>query len=135
MPIPAIIHCRSPAVIFPLLPKLSPVLNRAGQDVGDGFDAAMWMPGKSGRVIVGVIVTEIVQQEKWIEFPGLAEADGDARAFTNSTSSVIVISSPTTSFKGRIPDQPVVFAVDLGHTRSGRTSVAPSIFHRRLEVL
>jgi hypothetical protein len=58
------------------LPKLSPVLNRAGQDVGDGFDAAMWMPGKSGRVIVEVIVTEIVQQEKWIEFPGLAEADG-----------------------------------------------------------
>ena len=95
-------------------------------------DAAMWMPGKSGRVIVEVIVTEIVQQEKWIEFPGLAEADGDARAFTNSTSSVIVISSPTTSFKGRIPDQTVVFAVDLGHTRSGRTSVAPSIFHRRL---
>ena len=30
-------------------------------------DAAMWMPGKSGRVIVEVIVTEIVQQEKWIE--------------------------------------------------------------------
>ena len=24
-------------------------------------DAAMWMPGKSGRVIVEVIVTEIVQ--------------------------------------------------------------------------
>jgi hypothetical protein len=43
------------------------------------------MPGKSGRVIVGVIVTEIVQQEKWIEFPGLTEAKGalqlDARAF------------------------------------------------------
>jgi hypothetical protein len=28
------------------------VLDRAGQDVCDGFDAAMWMPGKSGLVIV-----------------------------------------------------------------------------------
>jgi len=93
MPIPAVIHCTSTAVIFPLLPKLSPVLNRAGQDVGDGFDAAMWMPGKSGRVIVEVIVTEIVQQEKWIEFPGLAEADGalqfDARAFDDRFGSII----------------------------------------------
>jgi len=70
---------------FSFIAQAVTVLDLAGQDVGDGFDAAMWMPGKSGRVIVGVIVTEIVQQEKWIEFPGFAEAKGalqlDARAF------------------------------------------------------
>jgi hypothetical protein len=40
-------HCTSPGVA-----QAVTVLDRAGQDVGDGFDAAMWMTGKSGRVIV-----------------------------------------------------------------------------------
>src|SRR5207248_2990291 len=70
---------------FSFITKAVTVLDRPGQNVRDGFDAAMWMPGKSCCVIVRVIVAEIVQQEKWIEFLGFAEAKGalqlDASAF------------------------------------------------------
>src|SRR5579864_5869510 len=40
---------------FTFIAQAVTVLDRSGQDVGDGFDAAMWMPGKSRRVIVGVV--------------------------------------------------------------------------------
>jgi len=48
------------------------------------------------------------------------------KAFTNSTSSVMVISSPTkmaASFKGRIPGQAVIFAVDLGGCRDSNSDI------------
>ena len=61
------------------------VLDGAGEDVGDGFDAAMRMPGEAGEVIVGNVVAEIVEQEEGIEVGGVAEAERaaemDARAF------------------------------------------------------
>ena len=46
---------------FSFIAQAVTVLDRPGQNVGDGFDAAVWMPGKSGAVIVRIIVTEIVQ--------------------------------------------------------------------------
>ncbi len=48
----------------------------AGQDVGDGLDAAMRMPGESGEIIRWILVTEIVEQEERIELLGLAEPEG-----------------------------------------------------------
>src|SRR5262249_39427943 len=61
------------------------VIDRAGEDVGDGLDAAMGMPGKAGAVVLGPIVAEIGEQEERIELARFAEAEGagelDARAF------------------------------------------------------
>ena len=61
------------------------VLDGAGEDVGDGFDAAMRMPGEAGEVVVGDVVAEIVEEEEGIEVGGVAEAEGaaevDAGAF------------------------------------------------------
>src|ERR1700758_4513673 len=48
------------------------------------------------------------------------ECDGDLLAHQNAA-----------SFKGRIPGQAIVFAVNLGRARNSHTSVAPWIFHRR----
>ena len=52
------------------------VLHFAGQDVRDRLNAAMRMPRESSQVIGGILVAEIVQQEEWIEFLGLAKAEG-----------------------------------------------------------
>jgi hypothetical protein len=37
------------------------------------------MPGKSRAIIVGTIVAEIVEQQKWIELAGVAEAESTAQ--------------------------------------------------------
>jgi hypothetical protein len=51
------------------------MIDRASQDVGNRFDAAMRMPRESRQVIVGVVVPEIVQEQKWIEFRGVPESE------------------------------------------------------------
>ena len=55
------------------------VLDGAGQDVGDGFDAAMRMPREAGEVIVRNVVAEIIEQEEGIEVGGVAEAERAAQ--------------------------------------------------------
>ena len=61
------------------------VVDGAGEDVGDGFDAAMRVPGEAGEVVGGDVVAEIVEQEEGVEIGGVAEAERaaevDAGAF------------------------------------------------------
>ena len=38
------------------------VFDGAGEDVGDGLDAAMRMPGEAGEIVFGDVVAEIVEQ-------------------------------------------------------------------------
>jgi hypothetical protein len=68
------------------VPQAIAMLDRSGEDVGDGFDAAMWMPGKAGKVVFGTIVPKVIQQEERIEVSGFAEAEGavqlDSRPFS-----------------------------------------------------
>ena len=52
------------------------VRDLTGEDVGDGLDAAMRMPGKAGQVVGGILVAEVVEQQERIELLGLAEAEG-----------------------------------------------------------
>ncbi len=52
------------------------VLDRAGEHIGDGLDAAMRMPGEAGEVVLGPVVAEIVEEQERIELGGLAEAEG-----------------------------------------------------------
>ncbi len=51
----------------------------SGQNIGDGLDAAMRMPGKAGEIIFGAVVAEIIQQQKGIGLLGVAEAEGAAQ--------------------------------------------------------
>jgi hypothetical protein len=37
------------------------VLNRTGEDIGDGLDAAVRVPGKAGQIVVGTVVPKIVE--------------------------------------------------------------------------
>ena len=85
MPLPAVIHCTSPAAIAPLVAHAVAVLHGPRQDVGDGFDAAVRMPRKPGQVILRNVVAEIVEQQKRVEIGRVAEteraAQVHARAF------------------------------------------------------
>ena len=60
------------------------VLDIAGEHIGDGLDAAMRMPGKSGAILVRPVVAEIVQQEERIELGGVAEAESAAQVHAGS---------------------------------------------------
>ena len=55
------------------------VLDRAGQHVGDGLDAAVRVPGEAGEVVLRALVAEIVEQQERIELGGVAEAEGAAQ--------------------------------------------------------
>ena len=39
------------------------MVHRPPQDIGDGLDAAVGMPGKPGAVIVRAVIAKIVQQQ------------------------------------------------------------------------
>ncbi len=60
------------------------VLDRAGEDVGDRFDAPVRMPGEAGPVGVGAVVAEIVEEEEGIELLRLAEAEGAVELHTGA---------------------------------------------------
>ena len=51
----------------------------AGEHVGDGFDAAVRMPGKAGEVFVGVVVAEVVEEQERVELLRVAEAEAAAQ--------------------------------------------------------
>ena len=55
------------------------VFDGAGENVSDGLDAAMRMPGKSGEIVLGNVVAEIVEQQERIELVRVAEAEGAAQ--------------------------------------------------------
>ena len=56
-----------------------------GEDVRDGFNPAMRMPGKAREIILGNVIAEIVEQEKGIKVGCVSETEGaaemNARAF------------------------------------------------------
>ncbi len=85
MPLPAVIPLNVTGGHAALVAEGVAVGDLAGEDVGDGFDAAVRVPGEAGDVVGGTLVAEIVQQQERVELLGLAETEGalelDARAF------------------------------------------------------
>src|SRR4051812_10527084 len=59
-----------------MVPHAIPVLDGSGQNVGDGFDSAMRMPGKTCEVILRDVIAKIVQQKERIKIAGVAETEG-----------------------------------------------------------
>jgi hypothetical protein len=54
------------------------VFDGAGEDVGDGFDAAVRVPGESGEIVFGDVIAEVVEEEEGVEVAGGSEAEGAA---------------------------------------------------------
>ena len=84
MPLPAVIHCTSPAPSAPRVAEAVPVLDGPREHVGDGLDAAMGMPGEARPVVVRPIVAEVVEQQERIELCRIAEAECPAQLHARS---------------------------------------------------
>jgi hypothetical protein len=63
----------------PAIAQAVAVFNGAAQDISDGLDAAMGMPGKAGEIIARPVVAEIVEQQERIGLLGVAETEGAAQ--------------------------------------------------------
>src|SRR6266496_2805352 len=57
-----------------LVAQAAPVLDRSRHNIGDRLNPAVGMPWKYRQVVIGILVAEIVEQQKWIELIGLPEA-------------------------------------------------------------
>src|SRR5579871_4964154 len=55
------------------------VFDGPGEDVGDCLDAAVGMPGKAGKIVLGNIVAEVIEQQKRVEIGGIRVAEGAAQ--------------------------------------------------------
>ena len=51
------------------------VFDRSGQHIGDGFDSAVRMPGKTSQIIIRPVVAKIVEQKERVEFGRVAESE------------------------------------------------------------
>src|SRR5579862_1438450 len=71
--------CRHPLQVAgadgSFMPHAVAVLDCSRQHVGDCFDAAMRVPGKTCQIILRNVIAKIVQQKKWIKVGSAAEAE------------------------------------------------------------
>ena len=79
MPLPAVIHCTSPAADGAVIAHAVAVVDRSGKNVGDGLDAAVRMPWEACEIILGNVVAKVVEQQERIEVGGVAEAERAAQ--------------------------------------------------------
>ena len=64
--------------------KAVAMLDGAGQHVRNRLDAAVGMPRKAGEIVVRVVVSEVVQEQKRIVVGRLAEAERAAQPDTGA---------------------------------------------------
>ncbi len=68
----------------PLVAHAVAVLHGSGQDVSDGFDAAMRVPGEAGQIVGGNVVAEVVEQKERIELGCVIEAECAAQMYASA---------------------------------------------------
>jgi hypothetical protein len=51
----------------PLVPHAVAVFHVAAEYIGNGLDAAVWMPWKTRKIMIRVVVSEIIKQQEGIE--------------------------------------------------------------------
>jgi hypothetical protein len=56
------------------------VLDRAREDIGDGLDAAVRVPGEALEIVLGMLVAKVVEEQEGIELAGFAEAESPLQA-------------------------------------------------------
>ena len=57
----------------PAITKTVAVLHGTGEDIGDRFNPAVRMPRKPCQIFVGVVVAEVIEEEKWVVISSVAE--------------------------------------------------------------
>src|SRR5262249_3009446 len=98
------------------------VLDAAGENVGNGLDAAMRMPRKAGAVILGVIVAKVIEEQKRIERRRVAETEGAAQLNPGALDGRLVLDDALDGSYGH----PVLRCGRLGGSRVGRARAKPA---------
>src|SRR5579871_5544811 len=52
------------------------VLDGSREDIRNGFDTAMRMPGEAGKIVLGNVIAEIVEQQEGVEIGCGAKSEG-----------------------------------------------------------
>ena len=63
----------------PVISHAVAVLDSSGEDIGDGFDPAMRVPGETGQVVLRNVIAEVVKKEERVELAGVAETERTAQ--------------------------------------------------------
>jgi hypothetical protein len=66
------------------VPDTVTVLDRPRQDVSDGLDAAVWVPGEAGQVILRPLIAEVIEKKEGIEVGRGAKAKGAAQVYART---------------------------------------------------
>ena len=64
---------------YPLVSQTVAMLHFAGENVGNGFNSPMRMPGKTCQVVLRFVVSKVVQQQERVEILGVAEPEGSTQ--------------------------------------------------------
>ncbi len=84
------------------IPHAVAVLHGSSQDVGNRLDPTMWMPWEAGKIILGNIIAEIIEQQKWIEVGGVAETECAAQMHTSTFTRRLGLDEPLDGSNGHI---------------------------------
>ena len=60
------------------------MLNGSRQHVGDSLNSAVRMPGESSQIVLWNIIPEIIEQEKRIEFLGIAKSKSATKMYART---------------------------------------------------
>jgi hypothetical protein len=77
-----------------VVPHAVAVFDGSSEDVSDGFDTAMRVPRKTGEVILGHIIPEIIEEEERVKVRSIAEAEGPAQMHTSAFESRFRFNQP-----------------------------------------
>ena len=85
-----------------MVPHAVAMLDGAGEDVGDGLDAAVRMPREARQVILRNVVAEIVEQQEGVEIGRVAEAERAAQVYARAFQGGLGFDEPLNGSKGHI---------------------------------
>src|ERR1700690_4003218 len=87
MPLPAVhplhVSGRNDAFVAHTVPMFHCPLKQ----ISNSFDAAVWMPGKAGKIIAGVIRAEVVKEQEWVQIRNLIVSESTLKMDAGSLNS------------------------------------------------
>jgi hypothetical protein len=84
------------------VPEAVAVLDGSREDVSDGLDPAVGMPREASQVILRTVIPEVVEEEKWIEFRRIAEAECAAQVNARAFQGRLRFDEPLNRSKGHV---------------------------------
>jgi hypothetical protein len=66
------------------IPHAVSVIHAAGENIGNGFNAPVWVPWETCEIIFGAIIAEVIKKQEWIKVRRVAKTKGAVQADTRA---------------------------------------------------